>query len=125
MVGTVKDPITLKLQQDLVEELKFPNFSGNLTNGDKSRVREFLHSNRTIRLIGGGWIGWSTYVGRLEVLSTVQATHSFGMTDILGTQAVWGTVCENGFDAQAAMLACAALGLLAHPQVSDSQYRII
>lgn len=66
-----------------------------------------------MRLSGGEWSrNNNSYYGRLEVWISRNNQISSSEYDH------WATVCEDGFNEHALMLACLNIGLVANPKVS-------
>ncbi|TGZ56829.1 hypothetical protein CRM22_010078 [Opisthorchis felineus] len=109
IMGTEAMPIEMNLFET-DDGIMLPNFvqSGNTT---EDLLAKF--DNRTIRLVGG-YLDGIAYEGRVECRSPLEHVQYVGETSINGS--VWGTVCERGFGAHAAMLVCSSLGLVAHPK---------
>ncbi|CAH8666046.1 unnamed protein product [Dicrocoelium dendriticum] len=116
LMGTEGAPINMELWGPEMANHSnlFPNFTKIPITTEQAQAHLSAFGNRTVRLTGGHWNSHS-FVGRLEIALPLKV--NVNRTGIHQSgELVWGTVCSEGFGPHAAMLACSALGLAAHPK---------
>ncbi|CAH8434377.1 unnamed protein product [Schistosoma bovis] len=108
----------LKLEGTLTSPIIFDHYSQVRLNNDEIQGHFINHANfnksipnNTVRLSGGEWSrNNNSYYGRLEVwISRINQISS-------SEYGHWATVCEDGFNEHALMLACLNIGLVANPK---------